>query len=52
MAVIRNGLVLLQIGAMWQLLLTGGVIVIAIAIDGIRRRMRDWPGERRAGQSE
>ena len=35
MAVIRNGLVLLQIGASWQLLLTGMVIVIAVAIDGV-----------------
>lgn len=40
MAVIRNGLVLMQIGAMWQLLATGTVIVIAIAIDGIRRKVR------------
>jgi ribose transport system permease protein len=40
MAVIRNGLVLMQIGAMWQLLATGSVIVIAIAIDGIRRKIR------------
>ena len=40
MAVIRNGLVLLQIGANWQLLLTGLVIVTAVAIDGVRRRMR------------
>ena len=40
MAVIRNGLVLMQIGAMWQLLATGAVIVIAIAIDGIRRKVR------------
>lgn len=40
MAVIRNGLVLLQIGASWQLLLTGMVIVVAVAIDGVRRRMR------------
>jgi ribose transport system permease protein len=40
MAVIRNGLVLLQIGANWQLLLTGLVIVIAVAIDGVRRRIR------------
>ena len=39
MAVIRNGLVLMQIGAMWQLLATGTVIVIAIAIDGIRRKV-------------
>jgi ribose/xylose/arabinose/galactoside ABC-type transport system permease subunit len=41
MALIRNGLVLLQIGSSWQTLLTGGVIVIAVAIDGVRRRMRD-----------
>lgn len=40
MAVIRNGLVLLQIGASWQTLLTGSVIVIAVAIDGVRRRLR------------
>lgn len=40
MAVIRNGLVLLQIGASWQLLLTGMVIVVAVAIDGVRRRLR------------
>lgn len=40
MAVIRNGLVLMQIGAMWQLLATGSVIVIAIAIDGVRRKVR------------
>jgi ribose transport system permease protein len=40
MAVIRNGLVLMQVGAMWQLLATGTVIVIAIAIDGIRRKVR------------
>jgi ribose transport system permease protein len=40
MAVIRNGLVLMQIGAMWQLLATGAVIVIAIAIDGVRRKLR------------
>lgn len=40
MAVIRNGLVLMQIGAMWQLLATGIVIVIAIAIDGVRRKVR------------
>ena len=40
MAVIRNGLVLMQIGAMWQLLATGIVIVIAIAIDGVRRKLR------------
>jgi ribose transport system permease protein len=42
MAVIRNGLVLLQIGANWQTLLTGSVIVIAVAIDGVRRRMRNY----------
>lgn len=42
MAVIRNGLVLLQIGSSWQVLLTGGVIIIAVALDGVRRRMRDW----------
>ena len=41
MAVIRNGLILLQIGAMWQLLATGVVIVIAISIDGIRRMVRN-----------
>ncbi|MFN0195025.1 MAG: ABC transporter permease [Aestuariivirga sp.] len=40
MAVIRNGLVLMQIGAMWQLLATGSVILIAIAIDGVRRKVR------------
>jgi ribose transport system permease protein len=40
MAVIRNGLVLMQIGAMWQLLATGSVIVIAIALDGVRRKIR------------
>lgn len=40
MAVIRNGLVLLQVGANWQLLFTGLVIVIAVSIDGVRRRMR------------
>jgi len=40
MAVIRNGLILLQIGAMWQLLATGVVIAIAISIDGIRRMVR------------
>jgi ribose/xylose/arabinose/galactoside ABC-type transport system permease subunit len=42
MAVVRNGLVLLQIGANWQTLLTGAVIVIAVAIDGVRRRMRNY----------
>jgi ribose transport system permease protein len=42
MAVIRNGLVLLQIGSSWQVLLTGGVIVIAVALDGVRRRMRNY----------
>jgi ribose/xylose/arabinose/galactoside ABC-type transport system permease subunit len=42
MAVIRNGLVLLQIGASWQTLLTGAVIVIAVAIDGVRRRIRSY----------
>ena len=42
MAVIRNGLVLLQIGANWQLLLTGTVIVVAVAIDGVRRRVRNY----------
>jgi ribose transport system permease protein len=42
MAVIRNGLVLLQIGSSWQTLLTGGVIVIAVAIDGVRRRIRGY----------
>lgn len=42
MAVIRNGLVLLQIGANWQLLLTGTVIVVAVAIDGVRRRIRNY----------
>jgi ribose transport system permease protein len=41
MAVIRNGLILLQIGAMWQLLATGVVIVIAISIDGVRRMVRN-----------
>lgn len=40
MAVIRNGLVLLQIGAMWQLLATGSIIVAAVSIDGIRRKIR------------
>ena len=42
MAVIRNGLVLLQIGSSWQTLLTGSVIVIAVAIDGVRRRIRSY----------
>jgi ribose transport system permease protein len=42
MAVIRNGLVLLQIGSSWQTLLTGTVIVIAVAIDGVRRRIRNY----------
>jgi ribose/xylose/arabinose/galactoside ABC-type transport system permease subunit len=42
MAVIRNGLVLLQLGTSWQVLLTGGVIVAAVAIDGVRRRIRNY----------
>ena len=42
MAVIRNGLVLLQIGTSWQTLLTGAVIVIAVAVDGVRRRVRSY----------
>lgn len=42
MAVIRNGLVLLQIGSSWQVLLTGGVIVVAVSLDGVRRRIRNW----------
>jgi ribose/xylose/arabinose/galactoside ABC-type transport system permease subunit len=41
MALIRNGLVLLQIGSSWQTLLTGAVIVVAVAVDGVRRRMRN-----------
>ena len=42
MAIIRNGLVLLQIGASWQTLLTGAVIVTAFAIDRVRRRIRNY----------
>lgn len=42
MAVIRNGLVLLQIGSTWQLLITGAIIVFAVGIDGVRRRMRNY----------
>jgi ribose/xylose/arabinose/galactoside ABC-type transport system permease subunit len=42
MAVIRNGLVLLQIGSTWQLLITGAIIVFAVSIDGVRRRMRNY----------
>ncbi len=42
MAVIRNGLVLLQIGSTWQLLITGAIIVLAVGIDGARRRMRNY----------
>jgi ribose/xylose/arabinose/galactoside ABC-type transport system permease subunit len=40
MAVIRNGLVLLQISAMWQMLATGSIILVAVAVDGIRRQVR------------
>jgi ribose/xylose/arabinose/galactoside ABC-type transport system permease subunit len=42
MAVIRNGLVLLRIGSTSQLLITGAIIVLAVGIDGVRRRMRNY----------
>lgn len=38
MAVLRNGLVLLKIGAMWQQLVTGLVVVMAVVFDRMRAR--------------
>ena len=38
MAMIRNGLVLMQIGALWQQLVTGIMVVFSVIIDRLRRR--------------
>lgn len=37
MAIIRNGLVLLKIGALWQQLVTGLVAVLSVVLDRMRR---------------
>lgn len=37
MAMIRNGLVLMQIGALWQQLVTGVMVVFSVVIDRLRR---------------
>ena len=38
MGTLTNGLVLLDISSFWQMVATGVVLVVAVALDGLRRR--------------
>ncbi len=40
MGVIRNGLVLLRVSSYWQLLIIGGIIILAVIVDVVRSKRR------------
>jgi len=40
MAVVRNALVLYEVPSMWHRVVVGGIIVAAVALDAIRKRLR------------